>query len=197
MPPKKRGRPAKKHAQPAASDAPATPAATVRTSSAQSPALSSPILKRRSPSAGSIAEALPPRKKRGRPRKQQPVALVRVHSSLAGEGPAENIELISTTSQVKVIKDSQEDDDADGDIGGDKPAITATTDGFTQGLKDAMREIFIGNAMEQNGGLWIPHEAALQMQQVFAPMLPLPAGAVFVAAGLVEAIREHLTLKQK
>lgn len=114
--------------------------------------------KRRSPSIGRIAtsdfedidEASPPRKKRGRPRKQQPAAVARAHSSSAGEGSAETIELVSRTSPVKVIRDSQEDVDVDG-IGGDKPDTTG--DGFPQGLKDVMREIFVGNSMEKDGGL--------------------------------------------
>lgn len=158
---KKRGRPAKKHAQADVSETPAAPSSTMTPapsiSGVETAGTSGVAKKRGRPSlnAESSSIASTPRK-RGRPRKKQLPApacnslvdgLVYTDSqisSVAGAGESIEQEAVLTRSS-KVIADSQENVDSMND--------NQDSDDFKQGLKNAMKEIFIRNAIQQDGGL--------------------------------------------
>ncbi|RYP43813.1 hypothetical protein DL768_009674 [Monosporascus sp. mg162] len=187
-PPRKRGRPAKAKQEGYGVASNASLLAFVR---GQSPGTSSPAAastpsvprKRGRPSTKS-AEG--PRK-RGRPRKHPLGAGIADESAPGpGIGLANGSAASRRSKRVSFAKERRESGAEDEDH-------ARGADGFTQKLKDTMKEVFIRDAIRQDGGLWVHHELAVQMQQFFAPMLAIRDGPVFFPAELAESIREQLS----
>ncbi|RYP66197.1 hypothetical protein DL771_007930 [Monosporascus sp. 5C6A] len=185
--PRKRGRPAKAKQE---AYGVAFNASTLAFGCGQSPGTSSPAAastpsiprKRGRPPTKSVEGP----RKRGRPRKHP------VGAGIADElAPGPGIGLANGSAEsrrskrVSFAKDQRENGAEDEDH-------ATRADGFTQKLKDTMKEFFVRDAIE-DGGLWVPHEMAVQMQQFFAPMLTVRVGRVFFPAELVECIREQLS----
>ncbi|RYO97149.1 hypothetical protein DL765_011318 [Monosporascus sp. GIB2] len=187
-PPRKRGRPAraKQEAYGVASNA-----SMLASVYGQSPGISSPVAastpsvprKRGRPPTKSVEGP----RKRGRPSKHPPGA------GIADElAPGPGLDLTNggaasrRSKRVSFAREQRENDAEGADHAPD-------ADGFTQKLKDTMKEVFIRNAIHEDGGLWVHREMAVQMQQFFAPMLAIPDGPVFFPAELAESIREQLS----
>ncbi|RYO74136.1 hypothetical protein DL766_005634 [Monosporascus sp. MC13-8B] len=187
-PPRKRGRPAKAKQEAYGVASNASMLAFVR---GQSPGVSSPAAastpsvprKRGRPPTKSVEGP----RKRGRPRKHP------LGAGIADElAPGPRIGLANggaasrRSKRVSFAREQREDGAEDED---QAPGV----DGFTQKLKDTMKEVFVRDAIHEDGGLWVHHEMAVQMQQFFAPMLAIRDGPVFFPAELAKSIREQLS----
>ncbi|RYP29310.1 hypothetical protein DL767_006771 [Monosporascus sp. MG133] len=187
-PPRKRGRPAtaKQEAYGVVSNA--SMLAFVRGQSpgtSSSAAASTPSVprKRGRPPTKSVEGP----RKRGRPRKH-PLG-TGIADELApgpGIGLANGGAASRRSKRVSFAKEQRENGAEDEDRA---PGVN----GFTQKLKDTMKEVFVRDAIQKDGGLWVHREMAVQMQQFFAPMLAVRDGPVFFPAELAESIREQLS----
>ena len=155
MPPKKRGRPAKKHARPtASSELPVTPSTlgSMQPTSSEAATTTGLANKRgRLPTETKNPSIASPPRKRGRPRKQ--LGLFGGSASTTRPPPIKATKKLGESSEPepaltresKVIGDSQEDVDI---MNYDQPS-----DDFKPLLKDAMNEVFVRHAIQQDGGL--------------------------------------------
>ncbi|RYP41703.1 hypothetical protein DL769_011544 [Monosporascus sp. CRB-8-3] len=186
--PKKRGRPAKAKQEAYGVASNASMLAFVRgqspgTSSLEAASTQSVPRKRGRPPTKSVEGP----RKRGRPRKHSLGA--GIADELApgpGIGLANGSDASRRSKRVSFAEQQQEN-------GAEHEDHAPGADGFTQKLKDTMKEVFIRDAIHVDGGLWVHHETAVQMQQFFAPMLAIRDGPVFFPAELAEAIREQLS----
>ncbi|RYP83099.1 hypothetical protein DL770_005440 [Monosporascus sp. CRB-9-2] len=187
-PPRKRGRPAKAKQEAYGVVSNVSMLAFVRGQSpgtSSSAAASTPSVPRKR--GRPPTESVDGPRKRGRPRKHPLGA--DIADELApgpGIGLANGGAASRRSKRVPFTKEQRESGAEDGDH-------ATGADGFTQKLKDTMKEVFIRNAIHEDGGLWVHGEMAVQMQQFFAPMLAIRDGPIFFPAELAESIREQLS----
>ncbi|RYP06610.1 hypothetical protein DL764_003062 [Monosporascus ibericus] len=187
-PPRKRGRPAKakQEAYGIASNASVLAFVHGQSSGTSSPAAAStPSVprKRGRPPTKSVEGP----RKRGRPRRDPLGAgIADEFAPGPGIGLANGGAASGRSKRVSFVKEQRESGAEDEDH-------TPGANGFTQKLKDTMKEVFVRHAIHEGGGLWVHGELAVQMQQFFAPMLAIRDGPVFFPAELAESIREQLS----
>ncbi|KAI1400115.1 hypothetical protein F4819DRAFT_509614 [Hypoxylon fuscum] len=125
-----------------------------------------------------------PSRKRGRPRKQPLPPVSTTNGTQKSKKPSHHQlrskQRTSSSSAAPTLNDN----------------VRVDIRGLGQSIDGLLREVFVLNAIQQERGLRITQEQAIQLHSTFAPGLPAPQGDVLVPVELAESIRELLAEKE-